>query len=99
MQHFQALFFVFTEVGYKGSFYCNRVPGATIATDIICGFPTETAEDFDQTLALCEKNKFKAIFINQFYPRKGTPAANMPRIDTREVFHITVCIKSSGRIT
>ena len=33
----------------------KTVPGITIATDIICGFPTETAEDFQETMALCKK--------------------------------------------
>ncbi|CAG7835799.1 unnamed protein product [Allacma fusca] len=63
----------------------EKVPGVTIATDIICGFPTESAKDFEDTMELCRKNKFKALYINQFYARKGTPAANMPRIDTRDV--------------
>lgn len=57
-----------------------RVPGVTIATDIICGFPTETESDFEETMTLCEKYKFPSLFINQFYPRPGTPAAQMKRI-------------------
>jgi len=56
------------------------VPGVSIATDIICGFPTETEEDFTETMRVCEKYKFPSLFINQFYPRKGTPAARMPKI-------------------
>lgn len=56
------------------------VPGITIATDIICGFPTETEADFEETMTLCEKYKFPSLFINQFYPRPGTPAAQMKRI-------------------
>lgn len=61
-------------------FLRKTVPGCTIATDIICGFPTETAEDFDLTMTLCEKYKFPSLFINQFFPRPGTPAASMKRI-------------------
>lgn len=57
-----------------------RVPGITIATDIICGFPTETEADFVETMVLCAKYKFPSLFINQFYPRPGTPAAQMKRI-------------------
>lgn len=52
----------------------------TIATDIICGFPTETEDDFDETMALCRKYTFPSLFINQFYPRPGTPAARLERI-------------------
>lgn len=62
-----------------------RVPGMTVATDIICGFPTETEEDFEETIDLCKKYKFPSLFINQFYPRPGTPAALMPRVPTQEV--------------
>lgn len=62
-------------------FHCsNRVPGITIATDIICGFPTETETDFEETMTLCKKYEFPSLFINQFYPRPGTPAAQMQRI-------------------
>jgi len=31
-------------------------------------------------MSVCEKYKFPSLFINQFYPRKGTPAARMPKI-------------------
>ncbi len=43
----------------------HRVPGINIATDVICGFPTETEEDFKETFALCEKYKFPSLFVNQ----------------------------------
>lgn len=62
------------------AFVIFRVPGITIATDIICGFPTETEADFEDTMTLCAKYKFPSLFINQFYPRPGTPAAQMKRI-------------------
>ncbi len=68
-----------------------RIPRVTIATDIICGFPTETEANFQETMSLCEKNKFKSLFINQFYPRNGTPAARMKRIDTVEASVYKLC--------
>ncbi|KAI8040094.1 threonylcarbamoyladenosine tRNA methylthiotransferase [Drosophila gunungcola] len=61
-------------------FLRKRVPGVTIATDIICGFPTETEADFEETMTLCAKYQFPSLFINQFFPRPGTPAAKMERI-------------------
>lgn len=61
-------------------FLREKVPHVTIATDIICGFPTETEADFEETITLCEKYKFPSLFINQFFPRPGTPAAKMTRI-------------------
>ncbi|XP_072572856.1 threonylcarbamoyladenosine tRNA methylthiotransferase [Paramormyrops kingsleyae] len=61
-------------------FLAERVPGITIATDIICGFPGETDADFRETLALVEEYRFPSLFINQFYPRPGTPAARMEQV-------------------
>ncbi|XP_060726998.1 threonylcarbamoyladenosine tRNA methylthiotransferase [Tachysurus vachellii] len=61
-------------------FLKDRVPGITIATDIICGFPGETDEDFQQTMELVRKYRFPSLFINQFYPRPGTPAAKMEQV-------------------
>uniref|UniRef100_A0A0B8RUW4 tRNA-t(6)A37 methylthiotransferase n=1 Tax=Philothamnus irregularis TaxID=1899461 RepID=A0A0B8RUW4_9SAUR len=61
-------------------FLKTRVPGITIATDIICGFPGETDEDFQETMKLVEEYRFPSLFINQFYPRPGTPAAKMPQV-------------------
>lgn len=66
-------------------FLKERVPGITIATDVICGFPTETDEDFDETMRLVEEYHFPSLFINQYFPRPGTPAAKLNRIDAKEV--------------
>mmetsp|Transcript_29859 Transcript_29859/g.42593 ORF Transcript_29859/g.42593 Transcript_29859/m.42593 type:complete len:611 (-) Transcript_29859:68-1900(-) len=59
-----------------------NVPGVTIATDIICGFPNETEADFDETLALMAHYQLPVVNISQFYPRPGTPAAKMRRLPT-----------------
>merc|ERR1719186_614559 len=66
-------------------FLRERVEGITIITDIIAGFPTETEEDFQETMNLVKKYKFPSLFINQFFPRPGTPAAKMKRIPTQDV--------------
>jgi threonylcarbamoyladenosine tRNA methylthiotransferase CDKAL1 len=63
----------------------KEVPGVTIMTDIICGFPTETEAMFQETLDLIEHYKLAYVNISQFYPRPGTPAARMKRIDTKVV--------------
>ncbi|KAI8912569.1 hypothetical protein EDD86DRAFT_188359 [Gorgonomyces haynaldii] len=62
-----------------------KVPGITIATDIICGFPTEGEEDFEGTMRILKKYNFSVMHISQFYPRPGTPAARMKRLDTKIV--------------
>ena len=66
-------------------FFLASVTDVNIATDIICGFPTETDADFEETMQLVEDYKFASLFINQFFPRPGTPAANMPRIPAQDV--------------
>ena len=55
----------------------TRVPGLGVHTDIICGFPGETEEDWAETMALVEKYHFPVVNISQFYSRPGTPAAHM----------------------
>uniref|UniRef100_A0A8D0LC93 Uncharacterized protein n=1 Tax=Sphenodon punctatus TaxID=8508 RepID=A0A8D0LC93_SPHPU len=61
-------------------FLKENVSGITIATDIICGFPGETDEDFQETIKLVEEYRFPSLFINQFYPRPGTPAAKINQV-------------------
>lgn len=62
----------------------KNVPDMGISTDIICGFPGETEEEFEGTLKLLEKYKFPAVNISQFYPRPGTVAARMTQCNTQD---------------
>jgi tRNA-2-methylthio-N6-dimethylallyladenosine synthase len=55
----------------------ERIPGASITTDIIVGFPGETQEDFEDTLDLVKRVGFDSAFTFMFSPRSGTPAATM----------------------
>ena len=55
----------------------NKVPNATITTDIIVGFPNETEEDFNETLEVVDTCKFDGAFTFIYSPREGTPAAKM----------------------
>ena len=52
----------------------EHVPGISITTDIIVGFPFEDESDFDMTLDLVEKVGFEGGFTFIFSPRTGTPA-------------------------
>jgi len=63
-------------------FLKERVEKVTLATDIICGFPTENEEDHKETVKIVEKYKFPALNISQFYPRPGTVAAKWKRVPT-----------------
>ncbi|MEM7625505.1 MAG: MiaB/RimO family radical SAM methylthiotransferase [Planctomycetota bacterium] len=50
------------------------LPDAELATDIICGFPTETDEDHALTADLLRRCRFKNSFIFKYSPRPGTAA-------------------------
>ncbi|PYJ15924.1 MAG: tRNA (N6-isopentenyl adenosine(37)-C2)-methylthiotransferase MiaB [Verrucomicrobia bacterium] len=58
--------------------------GIAITTDIIVGFPGETASDYKQTRDLVEEIQFDNAFVFRYSSRRGTPAAAMPdQIDER----------------
>ena len=61
-----------------------EMPHMTLATDIICGFPTESAAHHKETCDLVRRHKFPVLNISQFYPRPGTVAAKWKQIDTKE---------------
>jgi len=50
------------------------VPGIAIAGDFIVGFPGETEEDFNDTVELLKKARYKNAFIFKYSPRPGTTA-------------------------
>jgi len=58
------------------------LPKLTISTDIICGFPTETEEDFNKTLDLIKWLKPEILNISKFTPRPGTKAKEMKQLDS-----------------
>ena len=53
-------------------------PEIGITTDIIVGFPGETEDDFEQTLALAREVQFDNAYIFKYSQRRDTPAAEMP---------------------
>lgn len=52
---------------------------ATITTDILTGFPTETEEEFLETLEFAKKIKFEKAHIFPYSVREGTAAAKLPQ--------------------
>ena len=52
-------------------------PGIVLTSDIIVGFPGETEEDFEGTLALMRRVRFDMVYSFLYSPRVGTPAAAM----------------------
>ena len=54
------------------------IPGLSVTTDVIVGFPGETEEDFEETLAVVRDVGFADGFTFKFSARDGTPATRMP---------------------
>ncbi len=55
----------------------RAVPGLTLSTDIIVGFPGETDDDFERTLTLVREVGFKGLFGFKYSPRPFTPALKL----------------------
>lgn len=58
----------------------DKIPNCAITTDIMVGFPTETEEDFLDTMDLVEKCRFSSAFTFIYSKRKGTIAEKMEQI-------------------
>src|ERR1700735_5243549 len=50
----------------------------SVTSDIIIGFPGESAEDFKESLSLLDAAQYDAIFSFKYSPRPNTPAKDMP---------------------
>ena len=66
------------------------LPDCAISTDVMVGFPTETEQDFEDTLDLMRKVNFSSAFMFVYSPREGTPAAKMegqipPEVSKRRI--------------
>ena len=55
----------------------ERIPHLTLSTDVMTGFPTETEEEYEETLSLMEEMGCTEAFMYYFNPREGTRAASM----------------------
>jgi len=58
----------------------KEIPNITISTDIICGFPTETEQQFNDSLNLIKEIKPDIINISKFIARPGTEAYNLEQL-------------------
>jgi threonylcarbamoyladenosine tRNA methylthiotransferase CDKAL1 len=59
----------------------KEIPSISISTDIICGFPTESDADFEETLSVVKEMRPDTINISRFWPMEGTPAKRMKQIE------------------
>ena len=77
----------------------EKMPDIAVTSDIIVGFPGETEEDFEQTLAMLQTARFDMIYSFIFSPRKGTPAETMkdpvPRASQNERFDRLLAVQNA----
>lgn len=55
-----------------------RFTDLSVTTDVMVGFPGETEDEFEETLAFCSKAGFSGMHVFPYSPRRGTPAASFP---------------------
>lgn len=65
----------------------KAVPGICIASDIIIGFPTETEDDFKQTVEVIKKTKPDLVNVSRYWPMKPTPASSLKQLDGKIITH------------
>ncbi len=58
----------------------ESIPGMTLTTDVIVGFPGETEEQFQDTVSLFEEVRFDGAYMFIYSPRPGTPAGDMEQL-------------------
>lgn len=63
----------------------REIPDIALTTDIIVGFPGETAEDVEETIDVIRKVQYDNAFTFIYSPRTGTPAAAMEQVPEAEV--------------
>lgn len=80
--------------GYTKEEYLDKIkrlkaaiPDIALSTDVIVGFPTETTEDFEQTLDVLKKVEFDNIFSFIYSRREGTPAAKLDFVLSDKEIH------------
>lgn len=76
----------------------DKFPNISISTDIICGYPTETDDDFESTLDVLRKIRPSTVNRSRFSPREKTPAADLkqlnPKIISERSKELTELIKN-----
>lgn len=55
----------------------TKISNIHISTDIIVGFPSETDEQFSNTLNVCKIAEFNKVYVSQYSPRKGTTSEKL----------------------
>jgi tRNA-2-methylthio-N6-dimethylallyladenosine synthase len=60
------------------------VPGVSLTTDIICGFPGESGDDYQETVDTVQRARYDSAYIFKYSERKGTVALKLWRDDVSD---------------
>ncbi|MEW6749116.1 MAG: tRNA (N(6)-L-threonylcarbamoyladenosine(37)-C(2))-methylthiotransferase [Candidatus Micrarchaeota archaeon] len=63
----------------------EAIPDVCISTDVIVGYPTETEDDFQETLRMLQDTKPDTVNLSKFSPRPGTVAKSMKQLDNSKI--------------
>ncbi len=80
----------------------REIPEAEITTDLIVAFPTETEEEFEETLSLVREADFASAFTFIYSPRTGTEAAKMEgrisdEVAKDRITRLVACVNENTR--
>ena len=80
--------------------FCEEVrkvrPEITFGADIIAGFPTETEEQFENSVKLIQDCGLTWLHIFPYSPREGTPAARMPQVNGNQIKRRAAVLRGLG---
>ena len=83
----------------KVNYAKSVMPDLVLTSDVIVGFPGETAAEFEETLSLISQVHYDSLFTFIFSPRAGTPAAYMddptPKAEKNERFDRLCALQNS----
>ena len=80
----------------------REIPDCAVTTDLIVGFPTETEEEFEDTLSLVKEADFSSAFTFVYSPRTGTKAAAMEgqipdEVSKSRIMKLVECVNNQTR--
>jgi threonylcarbamoyladenosine tRNA methylthiotransferase MtaB len=82
--------------------FCNTLrrlrPDVAFGADMIAGFPTETEDMFNNSLALVEECGLTQLHVFPFSPRPGTPAARMPQLPRETIKDRAARLRERGAL-
>ncbi|MGC8649203.1 MAG: tRNA (N(6)-L-threonylcarbamoyladenosine(37)-C(2))-methylthiotransferase [Candidatus Micrarchaeia archaeon] len=68
----------------------KHIPNVAIETDIIAGYPTETIEDFQETISLVKSARFDIVNMSRFWKREHTQASKLKQLSNKEIMNRSI---------